>query len=281
MVVTSQDEMDGTTVIGDYLRARRALVAPEEVGLPSGGRRRVPGLRREEVALLAGVSVDYYVRLEQGRDQHPSPEVLDALARVLRLDADAAAHLHSLTTTARRPSPRVRRSERVPAGIQRLVQTWTDTPAYVQGRYLDVLAANALATTVAPYHEVGNNLLRVVFLEERFGGAFPDWERTAQGIVAALRARIGPDVDDPQLNALIGELSVRSERFRQLWARHDARVNRRGDTVIDHPLVGQLQLGYEKLPIPDTDGQILVIYHAADTASATRLALLAAIASGR
>jgi transcriptional regulator with XRE-family HTH domain len=273
--------MDGTTAIGDYLRARRALVAPEEVGLPSGGRRRVPGLRREEVAMLAGVSVDYYVRLEQGRDQHPSPEVLDALARVLRLDDDAAAHLHSLTTTARRANRRVRRGERVPAGIQRLVQTWADTPAYVQGRYLDVLAANALATSVAPYYAVGNNLLRVVFLEERFRGAFPDWERAAQGIVAALRARIGPDVDDPQLNALIGELSVRSERFRQLWARHDARVNRRGETAIDHPLVGQLQLGYEKLPIPDTDGQILVIYHAADTASATRLALLAAIASGR
>jgi transcriptional regulator with XRE-family HTH domain len=280
MVVWSEGLMESTTVIGDYLRARRALVAPEDVGLPSGGRRRVPGLRREEVALLAGVSVDYYIRLEQGRDQHPSPEVLDALARVLRLDADAAAHLHSLTAT-RRPSRRVRRSELVPAGIQRLLATWADTPAYVQGRYLDVLAANALATAVAPYYEAGNNLLRVVFLEERFRGAFPDWEQTAQGIVAALRARIGPDVDDPQLNALIGELSVRSERFRQLWARHDARVRRSGRAVIEHPLVGQLQLDYEKLPIPDTDGQILAIYHAADTASASRLALLAGITTGR
>jgi transcriptional regulator with XRE-family HTH domain len=272
--------MESTTVIGDYLRARRALVAPEDVGLPSGGRRRVPGLRREEVALLAGVSVDYYIRLEQGRDQHPSPEVVDALARVLRLDADAAAHLQSLTTT-RRPNRRVRRSERVPPGIQRLLTTWADTPAYVQGRHLDVLAANALATAVAPYYEAGNNLLRVVFLEERFRGAFPDWEQTAHGIVAALRARIGPDIDDPQLNALIGELSVRSEPFRQLWARHDARVRRSGRTVIAHPLVGQLQLDYEKLPIPDTDGQILAIYHAADPGAAARLALLAGITSGR
>jgi transcriptional regulator with XRE-family HTH domain len=273
--------MDSTSAIGDYLRARRALVAPEDVGLPSGGRRRVPGLRREEVALLAGVSVDYYIRLEQGRDHRPSPQVLDALARVLRLDADAAAHLHSLTAAVQRPTPRLRHGERVPPGIAKLLRSWVDTPAYVQGRYLDVLAANSLATAVAPYYEVGNNLLRVVFLEERFRSDFPDWERTTLGIVAALRARIGPDADDPRLNSLIGELSVRSERFRQLWARHDARVKRSGDTVLEHPLVGPLHLEYEKLPVPDAEGQILVIYHAADTASASRLALLAAITTGR
>jgi transcriptional regulator with XRE-family HTH domain len=274
--------VNGIGAIGEYLRARRELVRPEDVGLPPGTRRRVPGLRREEVAMLAGVSIDYYIRLEQGRDQHPSPHVLDALARTLQLDVDATAHLHSLNGPVPRPRRRPRRTEHAPAGIQQLLESWSDTPAYVQGRYLDVLAANPLATALAPYYEVGNNLLRVVFLEERFRDTFEDWEQTAHGIVAALRARVGPDVDDPALNELIGELSVRSDRFRQLWARHDARINRSGRTQIDHPLVGLIELGFEKLPIPDTEGQILVVYHATPgSQSSSRLALLAGIAAGR
>jgi transcriptional regulator with XRE-family HTH domain len=281
MVVWLRD-VNGTGAIGEYLRARRELVRPEDVGLSPSARRRVPGLRREEVALLAGVSIDYYIRLEQGRDQHPSSHVLDALARTLQLDADATAHLHSLNAPVPRPRRRPRRAEHAPAGIHQLLESWSDTPAYVQGRYLDVLAANPLATAIAPYYEIGNNLLRVVFLEKRFRDAFEDWEQTAQGIVAALRARVGPDVDDPVLNELIGELSVRSDRFRQLWARHDARTNRSGRTQIDHPLVGLIELGFEKLPIPDTEGQILVIYHATHgSESASRLALLAGIAAGQ
>ncbi len=279
--VVSFTRVTPTSLIGEYLRARRELVRPEDVGLAPGARRRVAGLRREEVAMLAGVSIDYYIRLEQGRDQHPSPHVLDALARTLQLDADATTYLHDLRAQSPRPRRSARRAERLPSGIRQLVESWSDTPAYVQGRYLDVLAANPLATAIAPYYEVGNNLLRVVFLDERFRDAFKNWDRTAQGIVAALRARIGPEVDDPALNELIGELSVRSDRFLQLWARHDARINRSGRTIIDHPLVRPIELGYEKLPIPDADGQILVVYHATPgTESASRLTLLAGIAAG-
>jgi transcriptional regulator with XRE-family HTH domain len=241
-------------LIGEYLRARRELVQPADVGLPQpAGRRRVPGLRREEIAILAGVSADYYVRLEQGRDQHPSAQVLDALARALQLDDDAIAHLHSLAAPAarrrRRPSPR---PERVPAGILQLISTWHETPAYVYGRYMDVLAANPLATALAPYYAPGENLVRATFLDARLHDRYEDWDRAAEATVAALRALVGPGADDPQLNELVGELSVRSDRFRQLWARHDARPKRSGTTQIQHPQVGALELNYEKLPIPPT-----------------------------
>ena len=265
-------------LIGEYLRARRELVQPADVGLPQlAGRRRVPGLRREEVAMLAGVSADYYVRLEQGRDQHPSAQVLDALARALQLDGDAIAHLHSLAAPAarrrRRSSPR---PERVPGGILQLISTWHETPAYVYGRYMDVLAANPLATALAPYYTPGENLVRATFLDPRLRDRYEDWDRTAAATVAALRALVGPDADDPQLNELVGELSVRSERFRQLWARHDARPKRSGTTRIQHPQVGPLELNYEKLPIADADRQTLCIYHAVPgSPSAQALTLLA------
>jgi transcriptional regulator with XRE-family HTH domain len=267
-------------LIGEYLRARRELVRPEDVPLPElSGRRRVPGLRREEVALLAGVSIDYYVRLEQGRDQHPSEQVLDALARALQLDDDAAAHLRRLA----RPPARRRRSaprpERPPAGIVRLIECWTETPAVVEGRYTDVLAANSLALALAPYYAVGTNLVRATFLDPRVRDMYADWERVTESAVAALRALVGPDVDDPRLNELVGELSVRSDRFRKLWARHDARPRRSGAARLDHPQVGPLELSYEKLPIPDADRQTLAVYHAEPgSPSAQSLALLASLA---
>jgi transcriptional regulator with XRE-family HTH domain len=269
--------MPRENLVGEYLRARRELVRPQDVGVPDlGGRRRVPGLRREEVAMLAGVSNDYYVRLEQGRDQHPSQQVLDALARALQLDGDAAAHLHRLANPPSRRRRRTARPEKVPAGIVQLIESWSQTPAYVQGRNMDVLAVNTLATALAPYYTKGENLVRAAFLDPRVRDMYPDWEHVTETTVAGLRALIGPDVNDPRLNELVGELSVRSERFRQLWARHDARPKRRGKTRIDHPLVGPLELSYEKLPIPDTDRQTLGVYHAAPgSASAQALALLA------
>jgi hypothetical protein len=162
----------------------------------------------------------------------------------------------------------------VPAGILQLIESWSQTPAYVQGRYMDVLAVNPLATALAPYYVNGENLVRAAFLDSRVRDMYGDWEHVTETTVAGLRALVGPDVDDPRLNELVGELSVRSERFRQLWARHDVRPKRSGATRIDHPLVGPLELSYEKLPIPDTDRQTLAVYHAAP-GSAQALALLA------
>jgi transcriptional regulator with XRE-family HTH domain len=262
--------------IGEYLRARRELVRPEEVGLPDLGRRRVPGLRREEVAMLAGVSADYYVRLEQGRDQHPSEQVIEALGRALQLDEDAVAHLRRLTApTARRRRPS-RRVERVPAGILELLDALHETPSYVYGRYLDVLAANPLASALVPYYRVGVNLVRASFLDPQIDETHGDRDRATEAAVAALRALTGPDVDDPRLEELVGELSVRSERFRKLWARHDVKPKRSGRSRVEHPQVGTLDLGYEKLPIADADRLTLVLYHAEPgSKSAQALSLLA------
>ncbi|MGW7002991.1 helix-turn-helix domain-containing protein [Streptomyces sp. NPDC054933] len=268
------------TPLGEYLRARRELIRPQDVGLPAAGRRRVPGLRREELALLAGISADYYLRLEQGRDRHPSAQVLDALARALRLDEDASAHLHRLAVPDRpRRRSRPRRPERVPEGIRQLIMTWPHTPAFVQGRLLDVLAANPLAQALSPLFAPGTNMLRALFLDPASGAAHGRWEASTEGSVAALRALVGPDVDDPPLVELVGELSVRSERFRRLWARHDVRPKRSGTSTITNPQVGPLELRHEKLPIPDTDRQMLVVYHAEPgTPTAERLALLASLA---
>jgi hypothetical protein len=286
--------MPGENPIGEYLQARRQLVRPDDVSLPGpDGRRRVPGLRRGEVALLAGVSTDYYIRLEQGRDQHPSGQVLNALARALQLDGDAAAYLHRLASP---PPPRRRRNQRpekVPPGILQLIESWTHTPALVENRYTDVLAANSLAMALCPFFVVGTNLVRAAFLDPRVHdlyhqaatactySAWPDWEGITEGAVAHLRAKVGPDVDDPRLNELVGELSVRSERFRRLWARHDARRKRTGTLPIDHPQIGPIELSYQKLPIPDTYDQTLVLYHAeSGSPSAQALTLLAAMTAG-
>jgi len=265
-------------LVGEYLRARRELVPPQDVGLHDlSSRRRVRGLRREEVALLAGVSSDYYVRLEQGRDQHPSPQVLDALARALQLDDDATAYLHRLAAAP--PGRRRRkavRPEKVPAGIVQLIGSWGHTPAYVCGRYMDVLAVNPLAAALMPWYVKGENLVRAAFLDQRVRDMYGDWERVTESTVAGLRALVGPDVDDPRLNELVGELSVRSERFSQLWARHDARPKRSGTTRIDHPLVGPVELSYERFPIPGTDRQTLGVYHTPPgSPSAQALTLLA------
>ena len=263
-------------MIGEYLRARRELVQPEEVDLPNLGRRRTPGLRREEVAMLAGVSADYYIRLEQGRDQHPSAQVLDALARVLQLDENATAHLHVLAQPPAQRRRRTSRPERPPPPIVELMMSWPATPAYIFGRYLDVLAANPLASALAPWFTPGENLVRGAFLDPRRRELRPDWERSLGGTVAALRANVGPDISDPRLTELVGELSLRSQEFCQLWARHDVRPKGSGTSVMHHPQVGRLELSYTKLPIPDTDRQTLSIYHAAPGSSSARaLALLA------
>ncbi|GAA4989974.1 helix-turn-helix domain-containing protein [Actinopolymorpha pittospori] len=265
--------------LGDYLRVRRERLRPEEVGLPPGGRRRVPGLRREEVALLAGISVEYYLRLEQGRDQHPSDQVLDAIAGAMRLDPDAETYLRDLARPARSARHRPARSERVSASVQTLIDNWTTTPAMVQSRYLTTLAANSLAVALSPYFAPGTNTLRAAFLEPEMREFYRDWGEMTAKAVAYLRSIIGGGLDDPGLVELVGELSLRSERFRTLWARQDVRQQTSGLTRLLHPQVGPLDLQYEKLALPGTHGQMLVTYHAErGTESHERLLLLAHLA---
>jgi transcriptional regulator with XRE-family HTH domain len=266
--------MQSGNALGEYLRARRELVSPESAGISHIGRRRVPGLRRDELSLLAGVSTDYYVRLEQGRDRNPSAHVLDSLARALQLDDEATAHLHALAGPERHVRRSAQRPERVPASIQQLIAAWQVTPAYVQGRRLDVLAANPLATALSPQFTPGVNLLRAAFLDPAVRTLYSgEWESLTHATIAGVRALLGPDVDDPLLNELVGELSVRSDHFRTLWGRHDIRARMSGGTRhMHHPQVGELELHYENLQIAGTDGQTLIIYHA-DPGSPTAQAL--------
>jgi transcriptional regulator with XRE-family HTH domain len=264
--------------LGEYLRARRELVNPADVGLRVAGVRRTPGLRREEVATLAGISADYYLRLEQGRDRNPSTQVLEALARVFGLDATATQYLLSLAAPrparARRP-----RREVVPIGIRQLLDV-LELPAFVENRMFDVLAANRLATALSPRIRPGENRLRSTFLDADEQDLHPDWERAVGGMVAAFRTSLGTDVDDPRLAQLVGELSVASELFRQLWARHDVTPLAGGLTRIRHPEVGMLELRREKLPIGDSGGQLLVVFHAEPgSESARSLALLGSLAA--
>ncbi|WP_092501658.1 helix-turn-helix domain-containing protein [Agrococcus jejuensis] len=263
-------------LLGEYLRARRDLVTPDEVGIPVVGQRRVPGLRREEVAMLAGISAEYYLRLEQGRDTNPSPQVLRSIARVLRLDDDA--YLLGLAAgEPRRSRPRVRR-EVVPESTQRLVAE-LPFPAFVEGRLLDVLAANPLATALSPRLAPGRNRLRDVFLDPAEQAMFQVMQGTAGALIAGFRQSIGTDVDDPACIALVGELSLASEDFRRLWARHDVGPRQGASLTLHHPEVGPLRLDREKLAIAGTPGLMLVIYHAQrGTDAAERLALLASAA---
>lgn len=268
------------TVLGDYLRARRELLRPQDAGLPAGqGRRRVPGLRREELALLAGISADYYLRLEQGRDRRPSPQVLDALAGALGLDEAARAHLHRLAKQEQQPRRRPRRApERVVPGLRRLLESAFGAPAYVQGRLMDVLAANGLAQALSPAYAPGTNVVRAMFLEPGLAQTHGVGEHDLAGLVACLRRQVGPDVDDPRLTELVGELSVRSEPFRRLWARQDVRAPARGPLRLHHPQVGPLELHYEKLLVPDArDQQLVVLSAEPGSPSAEALTLLGAL----
>lgn len=263
---------DEPNLLGEYLRARRELVTPDQAGIPVLGTRRVPGLRREEVAMLAGISAEYYLRLEQGRDRHPSVQVLRSIARVLRLEDDA--YLLSLAAERPRRPRRAGRRETVPASTQRLVAA-LPFPAFVEGRYLDVLAANAFAAAVSPRLVVGRNRLRDVFLDPAERALFPNTEAAGAALVAGFRQSVGSDVDDPRCIELVGELSMASADFRRLWARHDVGPRQGASFVLHHPEVGDLRLDREKLEVSGSPGLMLVIHHAeAGTDSADRLALL-------
>ncbi|MFE7036138.1 helix-turn-helix domain-containing protein [Streptomyces sp. NPDC057621] len=262
-------------VLGEYLRARRELVTPDQVGLPVTGNRRVPGLRREEVALLAGISAEYYLRLEQGRDRNPSPQVLESIGRVLLLEDDT--HLLGLAAERpRRKRQKVRR-ETVPASTARLVAA-LPFPAFIEGRYTDVLVANPLAAAISPRLQAGGNRLRDVFLDPAEQALFSNWEGAAAGLLAGFRRSVGGEIDDPRVIELVGELTLASPEFRRLWSRHDIGPRAGATVALHHPQVGTLQLDREKLAVSGADGVMLVVYHPTpQTDSAEKLTLLASM----
>jgi transcriptional regulator with XRE-family HTH domain len=263
--------------LADFLRTRRARVDPGSVGIPVDSRRRVEGLRREEVAHLSGVSVDYYVRLEQGRATQPSAQVLDALARVLGLDAVESEHLHRLTG---RP-PRTERSApggRVRPELMRVLDLITDGPAFIVDHRLEVVAANPLAELLYGRPMKGLNIARHIFIEEEGLTLYAEWDACTRDTVGQLRLAAGKYPDDPRLTSLIGELAMHSDRFRKLWARADVRSRTHGRKSYIHPLVGDLELHQENFTVPDETGTELVVLSAAPgTAAHDSLRMLASL----
>ncbi|MFE2810168.1 helix-turn-helix transcriptional regulator [Streptomyces nigra] len=252
--------------LASFLRIRRSRVAPETVGIPVDSRRRVEGLRREEVAHLSGVSVDYYVRLEQGRATQPSEQVLDALARVLGLDEIERGHLTRLSCQRRRrakaPGGRLRPE------VLRVLDLVTGAPAFIMNHRLDVLAGNRLAGLLYGRPMPGLNTARHIFLEEADRGLYADWEKCTVDVVGHLRLAAGEYPDDPRLASLIGELAMGSERFRRLWARADVRARTHGRKAYRHPLVGLLELHQENFALPSEAGAELVVLSAAPGSAA-------------
>ncbi|MEU3993732.1 helix-turn-helix transcriptional regulator [Streptomyces platensis] len=261
--------MSDGTELGRFLRARRGQIRPQDVGLPAGtGIRRTPGLRREELATLAGVSVDYYTRLERGRETRPSPAVVAALGEVLRLSADALHRLHELVALAAgqapTPSPGPARAVREP--VRALLETLRPSPAYVVSRTNDLLAANRpglrLHSGITDWPRERRNITRYMFLHPMGRRLYRDWEEMAAHSVAHLRAIAGADPDMPELAQLVGELVVKSSEFARLWERYEVRARGGGQKHFQHPEVGSMSLTFEVMAIFRTDGQRLVVYQA-------------------
>jgi len=279
--------MDNRNEIRDFLTSRRARITPDQAGLPAyGGHRRVAGLRREEVAMLAGVSADYYTRLERGNAHGASDTVLEALARALQLDEAERAHLFDLaqaaSTTARAPRRPAR--QQVRPSVQRILDSMTTTPAYVRNGRLDILAANqlgqALFSPVSDSPAQPANHSRFLFLDPSATAFYLDWERMAQDTVAMLRSEAGRNPHDRALSGLIGELSTRSEIFRTWWAAHNVRFHRTGVKRFHHPVVGDLTLAYEALDLAADEGLRISAYTAEPgSASQDALNLLASWAA--
>ncbi|MFD4205350.1 helix-turn-helix transcriptional regulator [Micromonospora tulbaghiae] len=256
--------MAGHSDLGRFLRRCRADLTPEAAGIAAATQgRRVRGLRREEVALLAGVSVDYYTRLEQGRHTSPSAAVVDALARVFQLDTAARAHLADLARPARRGSQQMP-AQRVRPAMHQLIASMTEHPALILGRRTDVLASNALAralltdwTLLPPRHR---NYIRWVFLGPGARDAFPDWPTVAADVVGTLRLYAGRHPDDPRLGELVGELSIKSPEFRTWWNGRHVHERTHGTKRMNHPAVGPITLRYEALALPGDPDQTLFVY---------------------
>jgi transcriptional regulator with XRE-family HTH domain len=272
-------------LLGEYLAARRARVRPEDVGLTGFGRRRVPGLRREELAQLAGVSVDYYVRLEQGRATHPSPEVLEALARALQLSELEREHLHELgapvRSRPRRPAPR---REAARPQLEWLLDSLHGIPALIVGRRMDVLAWNRIAAALigdfAAMTPRDRNMARHVFLHSSARDVYVHWEGVAHDTVGVLRRAAAQHPDDQELEALVGELSVKSTEFARWWASADVHEKTHGVKRYAHPVVGELELRFETFALPGDPGQALLTYVAEPgSTSETALKLLEQLAA--
>ncbi|MFE5946299.1 helix-turn-helix domain-containing protein [Streptomyces sp. NPDC056480] len=277
--------MDLSAELSEFLRSRRARLKPEDVGLPDFGRhRRVPGLRREELAQLAGVSVAYYTRLEQGNGRNVSMEVLDSIARALRLSDTERAHLtHLAKPTAKKKQHRaaIARPQQVRPGLRHLLDAMEGIPAFLVGRRLDVLAWNRMARALMGDFEAmepaERNVARMVFLGPNSRDLYRDWECKATEVVSVLRLYAGCYPEDPALLALVGELSVRSEEFRSLWAAHTVADKGHGTKVLRHPLVGEMTLTYESMQVAGGDPDLVLITYQAEpgSASADALRLLA------
>jgi hypothetical protein len=271
--------MDNRNEIREFLVSRRARITPGQAGLPAYGvNRRVPGLRREEVALLAGVSVDYYTQMERGNLGGVSDGVLDALAGALQLDEAERAHLINLARTATTPTRARARSgpERVRPSVQRLLEAMTGVPAYVRTGRLDILGVNRLGSALyAPVlagQRLPVNLARFLFLDPRAGDFYVDWDKTANDAVAILRGQAGRNPYDRRLSDLVGELSTRSQEFRARWGAHNVRLHRSGRKQLHHPVVGDLELTYEALELPADPGLTMITY-TAEPGSASQEAL--------
>jgi transcriptional regulator with XRE-family HTH domain len=279
--------MDPRREFADFLASRRAKLTPEQAGLPVyGANRRVSGLRREEVALMAGVSVDYYVKLERGNARGVSESVLQSLARALQLDEAEHAHLFDLANTINSASTPPRRGPKpqVRPSVQRILDSMATTPAYVRNRRLDVLATNLLGRALtAPVFQDPHrpaNLARFMFLDPAAADYYQEWERMACDVVAILRSEAGRDPHDKALQDLIGELSTRSELFRTRWAAHNVRLHRTGVKHLHHPVVGALTLDFEALELPADTGLTIIAYSAEPASpSADNLRLLASWAA--
>ncbi|AJE41256.1 helix-turn-helix transcriptional regulator [Streptomyces nodosus] len=256
--------------IREFLASRRAKITPQRAGLPAfGGNRRVPGLRREEVALLAGVSIDYYVRLERGHLGGASEEVLDSVANALQLDDAERAHLHDLArAAAKRPARRARRPRGpLPDSVVRVLNSMTDCPAFIRNGRLDVLATNQLGRALyGPLYTSGArrpvNLARFQFLDPAGRDFFPSWEESVNATVSLLRTEAGRAPGDSELTGLIGELVTRSDVFRTAWAKHNVRLHHSGRKAFHHPAIGEITLDFDALELPSQPGLTLTAYSA-------------------
>ncbi|MFE2377719.1 helix-turn-helix transcriptional regulator [Streptomyces sp. NPDC059398] len=261
--------MDTTHEIREFLATRRAKITPQQAGLPAiaGGNRRVPGLRREEVALLAGVSIDYYARLERGQLAGASEEVLDAVCRALQLDEAERAHLHDLAAAQRHRGPR--RAARkpgtsVPASLTRVLDSMTDAPAFIRNGRLDILAVNPLGRALYAPLFTGRtrpvNIARFQFLDPTSRDFFPDWNASVNTTVALLRTEAGRAPGNTELTGLIGELVTRSEEFRTAWAKHNVRLHHTGRKSFRHPAIGRITLDFDAMELPAHPGLTLTAY---------------------